>query len=130
MPFDVMAAVKWVAGLALALLLVLGGRSCGAESTRKQYADDLTAASEALTEAKDQLRGCATSLTWANEQVIENKRRADEQAVRAAEAVEEALRAGERYARELGKVDAELEAAKADPDCRRMLEMPACAALH
>ena len=130
MPFDVMAAVKWLAGLALAALIFFGGRSCGVEAGREGSADDLQDASEALIEARDQLRGCATSLNFANEQALVNQRQARQAQEEAASAVVAAQEAGKVYARELGELEAELEAAKADPDCRRVLESATCAVLR
>ena len=130
MPFDVMAAVKWLAGLGLAALIFFGGRSCGVQAGEQFNREALADASEALVEARDQLRGCATSLNFANDQALVNAEQARKAQQEAAAAVVAAQEAGKVYARRLGEIEAELEAAKADPDCRRVLESMTCSVLR
>lgn len=130
MPFDVMAAIKWLAALAVACLIFFGGRSCGVQAGEQANREALADASEALIEARDQLRGCATSLTFANDQALVNAEQARQAQQEAAAAVVAAQEAGKGYAFKLGKLEEELEAARADPNCRKMLETQSCAALH
>ncbi|MGQ4661329.1 hypothetical protein [Lysobacter sp. F6437] len=130
MPFDVMAAVKWIAGLALACLLTVGGCSYGVNRERSAHADALRKSSEAMITARDQLRGCATSLNFANDQALRNQELAEQEAERADAEVKQALKDAIAYARRLGELEGEIEAAKADPDCRRVLESTTCSVLR
>lgn len=130
MPFDVMAAVKWLAGLALAALLFFGGLSCGVNRERDNQKDALQKSADALIEARDQLRGCATSLNFANDQSLHNAELAAEAKQEAEAAVAVSIENGKNYARRLGELEAEVEAAKADPVCKEILERTSCALVY
>ena len=127
-----MAAVKWIAGLGLACLLFFGGRSCGTSAGVDERADlqgNLKDAAAALTDARDSLRGCSTSLNAVNAQAEQEIEDAQLAAKEAAEAVAEAEQDAHTYRTRLQEMERDLAKAKRDPDCREALEATSCAAL-
>lgn len=119
----------WVKLGAVGLVLALAfGGGCKAQASRD--ASKLAKKDAALVAASAQLGAAATALRQvsANTELEERKAAANIKAGREAAALAE--REAAEYQKKLTQVALELVAAKRDPVCKKVLEAPACAALH
>lgn len=130
-------AVRWGGSAAVLLALVLWGRSCGvasAEASHRAEVDRKNTALEraglALERAHDQLAAAAAALRSVSAETDAALERAAEKQRQADFAKERAEMAAADYKRQRDAIDAEMDRAKADPDCRRLLETTSCAALR
>ncbi|WP_223621165.1 hypothetical protein [Lysobacter sp. ESA13C] len=128
---------KWggAAGVVLALLLL--GRGCGVRSAEAAHKAELATKNTALTQAGDALdrsHRALTSAAYALKVVTDEAdaavERASEKQRQAEFAKERALMAAADYRKRLGVISSEIDRAKADPDCKRLLEATSCAAIQ
>lgn len=129
-------AVRWGGSAAVLLALVLWGRSCGVDSAEAKHRDEiarkntaLERAGLALERAHDQLGLAAAALRAVSKETDAALERAAERQRQADFAKERAAMAAAEYKRQRDAIDAELDRAKTDPDCKRLLETESCAAL-
>lgn len=119
-------SLKWLAGLALALLLFFGGRSCGVDSGSKQLADCRGAHAAAVNSGARM----AEALEATTKQTALAEIASQEQAKRAEVAVRQAGEAREQYAASLDAIESAMAAGMRDPDCAAQLRAKTCIALH
>lgn len=132
---DPLRPYLWVlkAGAALAIASTLFVQGCS-HGKREQAAEDraeLDAKDHDLLVASNALRGAADALYVVSNQTREAEAAAQAQAAAAADAVKAAKARAKTLQQRLASAEDELEAAKAaDPDCRKLLETPSCAAFR
>lgn len=126
-------ALRWGAAGVLMLVLVLISRGCGVRDAQATvFAKDrallnagaeLRRAQYALTAAAGALRQVDQAAAAAQEAAAERQRQADF-------AKERALMAAAALKKQIGAIESDLERAKRDPECKRLLEATSCAALQ
>lgn len=115
----------------MAGLLLLAGLWISYQSLRTAKLETKVAeAATALVEARDALRGCATSLNAVNAQTELAQQEAAQQARRAEDAEQRAEKSRKAYTAAQTRIEVDIERAKRNPDCRRMLEQNVCATLR
>lgn len=117
--------LKWPSIIALALLLFVGGRSCGVNAGNKALASCSTDRGAAVQAKND----AARALQVANRETALAEIAAAEQAKRAEVAIRQAGEAREQYAASLQGIEDALLAGMKNPTCRARLEEQVCVPL-
>lgn len=128
-----LTVAKWGGAGAIVLGLVLFGRSCGVDSARSTISDKntrLLVASAELRRAEYALQAAAATLRQIDRATAAAVEAAAERQRQADFAKERALMAAAALKKQLGAIESDLERAKRDPECLRLLEQTSCAALH
>ncbi|SDW94491.1 hypothetical protein [Lysobacter enzymogenes] len=126
-------AARWGAAGLLVLVLVLIGRGCGARTAQATvFAKDraLLSAGAELRRAQYALSAAAGALRQVDQAAAQAQEAAAERQRQADFAKERALMAAAALKSQMTGIAADLDRAKRDPDCRRLLEATSCASLH
>lgn len=119
-------AIKWAAGVVIAMLLFFGGRSCGVASGNDALRD-CTQEKASAVHAGQQMADALEASTKAAQSGAEEAAR---RMALANSLVENARAERAVYERKLAQIGKEMEQGMRDPDCRAQLERTSCIALH
>lgn len=127
---DPLAPYLGLIKIGIVVALVAGAFLGGCHKQRQIDQAKLQKAATALREASAALSASAVALNEADALARAAMHAAEVQAKLAEAAVEGAERDAEVYADQLADIERELVVAKRDPDCKQLLEVTSCAALH
>lgn len=130
-------ALRWGGAAAVLLALVLWGRSCGVDSAEAKGRDTLAQKDRALMVAGGELRraeyalqAAAATLRQIDQATAAALEAAAERQRQADFAKERAQMAAAALKKQIGAIESDLDRAKLDPDCKRLLEATSCASLQ
>lgn len=132
-----LAIAKWGGLVAVLLALVLWGRSCGIDSAEAKSRDTIATKDRALQTAEGELRhaeyalqAAASTLRQIDQATAAAVEAATERQRQADFAKERAQMAAAALKKQIGAIESDLDRAKLDPDCKRLLEATSCASLQ
>lgn len=127
---------RWGGAIAILLALVLWGRSCGVDSAEAKSRTTIATKDRALQTAEGELRrseyalqATAATLRQIDQATAAAVEAAAERQRQADFAKERAQMAAAALKKQIGAIESDLERAKGDPECKRILEATSCAAL-
>jgi predicted component of type VI protein secretion system len=128
---------RWGGAIAILLALVLWGRSCGVDSGEAKSRATIAIKDRALTVAGGELRrseyalqAAAATLRQIDQATAAALEAASERQRQADFAKEGAVMAAAALKKQIGAIESDLDRAKLDPDCKRLLEATSCASLQ
>ncbi|MFQ6309910.1 hypothetical protein [Lysobacter capsici] len=130
-------ALRWGGAAAILLALVLWGRSCGVDSAEAKSRAAIATKDRALQVAEGELRrseyalqAAASTLRQIDQATAAAVEAATERQRQADFAKERAVMAAAALKKQIGAIESDLDRAKLDPDCKRLLEATSCASLQ
>lgn len=128
-----LTALRWGAAGVLMLVLVLIGRGCGLRSAQAAvFAKDraLVVAGAELRRSGYALQAAASALRQIDQATADAAEAAAERQRQADFAKERAVMAAAALKAQISAINSDLDRAKRDPDCKRLLEATSCAAIQ
>ena len=123
--------LKAGAALAIASTLFVSGCNHGKRAQAEKDRKEISQKDDALRSASISLQGAADALNVVSSETKAAQAAAQAQAQATADAVKVAQAQAKTFKARMSKAESDLEAAKAaDPDCRKLLETPSCAAFR